>query len=215
MEIKDDGKGLNTARIREKAIENGVATASELDAMTSKQINQFIFAAGFSTAAEVTAVSGRGVGMDVVRTNIEKIGGTIDLDSVEGEGTTVSIKIPLTLAIVSALIIESAGERFAIPQLAVQELVMGSVGGVNKIEMIKGAPVYRLRDHLLPLIHLDDLLELKSENKSINEDAVIQKIEESSDVKSEKSDSKELAPVNDNSYIIVTKGWGIFFRYRC
>lgn len=205
MEIKDDGKGLNTARIREKAIENGVATASELDAMTSKQINQFIFAAGFSTAAEVTAVSGRGVGMDVVRTNIEKIGGTIDLDSVEGEGTTVSIKIPLTLAIVSALIIESAGERFAIPQLAVQELVMGSVGGVNKIEMIKGAPVYRLRDHLLPLIHLDDLLELKSENKSINEDAVIQKIEESSDVKSEKSDSKELAPVNDNSYIIVTK----------
>jgi two-component system chemotaxis sensor kinase CheA len=205
MELKDDGKGLNTARIREKAIENGVATAVELDAMTAKQINQFIFAAGFSTAAEVTAVSGRGVGMDVVRTNIEKIGGTIDLDSVEGEGTTVSIKIPLTLAIVSALIIECAGERFAIPQLSVQELVMGSVGGVNKIETIKGAPVYRLRDHLLPLIHLDDLLNLKSKNESVTEAEITKKIEENAEEKSKEDDSKALAPVNDNSYIIVTK----------
>jgi two-component system chemotaxis sensor kinase CheA len=186
MEIKDDGKGLNTARIREKALENGIATEEELETMTPKQINQFIFAAGFSTAAEVTAVSGRGVGMDVVRTNIEKIGGTIDLDSVEGEGTTVSIKIPLTLAIVSALIVASKGEKFAIPQLAVQELVMGSSGGENKIEMINGAPVYRLRDHLLPLIYLNDLLGLGSKDDEIPVEG-------------------EPVAVNDNQYIVVTK----------
>ncbi len=186
MEIKDDGKGLNTSRIREKAIENGIATEEELNAMTPKQINQFIFAAGFSTAAAVTAVSGRGVGMDVVRTNIEKIGGTIDLDSVEGEGTTVAIKIPLTLAIVSALIVESSHERFAIPQLAVQELVMASSNGVNKIEMIKGSPVYRLRDHLLPLVYLDDLLKLKT-------------------VPSDDEPVENLKPVNDNQYIVVAK----------
>jgi len=190
MEIKDDGKGLNTARIREKAIENGIATEDELNSMTPKQINQFIFAAGFSTAKEVTAVSGRGVGMDVVRTNIEKIGGTIDLDSVEGEGTTVSIKIPLTLAIVSALIVEASGERFAIPQLAVQELVMTSSHGENKIEMINGSPIYRLRDQLLPLVYLNELLEMKP--------------------KAETSDELPDA-VNDNHYIVVAKVGGYSF----
>ena len=187
MDIIDDGKGLNTARIREKAIENGLATEDELNTMTPKQINQFIFAAGFSTAAAVTAVSGRGVGMDVVRTNIEKIGGTIDLDSREGEGTKVSIKIPLTLAIVSALIVEVAGDRFAIPQLSVQELVMGSSNGVNKIEMIKGSPVFRLRDHLLPLVYLDDLLKISKET-DLNQMGSL-------------SDNA----VNDNQYIVVTK----------
>jgi two-component system chemotaxis sensor kinase CheA len=190
MEIKDDGKGLNTDRIREKALEKGLVSQEELDAMTPKQINQFIFAAGFSTAAAVTAVSGRGVGMDVVRTNIEKIGGTIDLDSAEGEGAKVSIKIPLTLAIVSALIVESAGERFAIPQLAVQELVMASANGQNKIEMIKGSPVFRLREDLLPLVYLDDLLKIKSEkSETDNEDGQMATQE----------------AVNDNQYIIVTK----------
>jgi two-component system chemotaxis sensor kinase CheA len=183
MQIKDDGKGLNTTRIREKAIEKGLATEDEINSMTPKQINQFIFAPGFSTAAAVSSVSGRGVGMDVVRTNIEKIGGTIDLDSVEGEGTTVSIKIPLTLAIVSALIVESAGDRFAIPQLAVQELVMASSNGENKIEMIKGSPIYRLRDQLLPLIYLDNLLHIKKEE----------------------DDGKEMKAINDNVFIVVTK----------
>ena len=195
MQIKDDGKGLNTARIREKAIENGLATEEELDAMTPKQINQFIFAAGFSTAAAVTSVSGRGVGMDVVRTNIEKIGGTIDLDSIEGEGTTVSIKIPLTLAIVSALIVESAGDRFAIPQLAVQELVMASSNGENQIEMIKGSPIYRLRDQLLPLVYLDDLLHLNKDRKITNEDDEAQKDH----------------AANDNAFIVVTKVGGYSF----
>src|SRR4029450_8110552 len=122
IEISDDGRGLNTPKIKQKALDLGLATESEGEKMTEAQIHKFIFAAGFSTAAAVTAVSGRGVGMDVVKTNIDQIGGTIDVKSVPGEGSSFTIKIPLTLAIVSALIVESAGERFAIPQLSVGEL---------------------------------------------------------------------------------------------
>jgi len=166
IEIKDDGKGLNTKRIREKILEKGLASAEEAAAMTDRQIQQFIFAAGFSTAEKVTSISGRGVGMDVVRTNIEKIGGTIDLYSEEGKGSTFTIKIPLTLAIVSALIVECAGERYAIPQLAVQELVLGSETGENRIEDINGTPVFRLRDHLLPLVTLQKLLQLPDAPKA-------------------------------------------------
>lgn len=161
IEISDDGKGLSTDKIRAKVLANGLATPEELEAMTTQQIHQFIFKAGFSTAEKVTAVSGRGVGMDVVRSNIEKIGGSIELKSVEGKGSRFLIKIPLTLAIVSALIVEAGGERFAIPQLAVRELVMVSASSENKIEMIKGTPVYRLRDHLLPLVSLGELLQLQ------------------------------------------------------
>lgn len=160
IQISDDGKGLSVEKIKAKALANGLASAEELEDMSVNQINQFIFNAGFSTAEKVTAVSGRGVGMDVVRTNIEKIGGSIDLKSVEGKGSTFTIKIPLTLAIVSALIVESTGERFAIPQLAVRELVMASEDGENRIETIKGTPVFRLRDRLLPLISLSGLLKL-------------------------------------------------------
>lgn len=160
IEIKDDGKGLAADKIKEKALEKGLASAAELAEMTTQQIQQFIFKAGFSTAAAVTAVSGRGVGMDVVRTNIEKIGGSIELKSVEGKGSDFIIKIPLTLAIVSALIVEASHERFAIPQLSVRELVMTSEHAENQIEMIKGTPVFRLRDKLLPLVSLSDLLEL-------------------------------------------------------
>ncbi|MCB9982387.1 MAG: chemotaxis protein CheW [Rhodospirillales bacterium] len=162
IQISDDGKGLPLDKIKAKALANGLATAEELEEMSANQINQFIFNAGFSTAEKVTSVSGRGVGMDVVRTNIEKIGGSIELKSTEGKGSTFTIKIPLTLAIVSALIVESAKERFAIPQLAVRELVMASEDGDNRIETIKGTPVFRLRDRLLPLISLSDLLKLAS-----------------------------------------------------
>lgn len=160
IEIKDDGKGLNTKRIRQKIVEQGLATDAELDGMSIQQIHQFIFKAGFSTAAEVTAVSGRGVGMDVVRTNIEKIGGTIELKSEEGRGSTFTIKIPLTLAIVSALIVECAGERFAMPQISVVELVRVSGGSDMKIERINDTPVLRLRNRLLPLVFLDQALRL-------------------------------------------------------
>ncbi len=163
IKISDDGKGLNEEKIREKILNNGLATADELAEMSTQQIHQFIFNPGFSTAEKVTAVSGRGVGMDVVLTNIEKIGGSVDLKSIEGKGSTFTIKIPLTLAIVHALIVESAGERFAIPQLSVSELVMISDHGDNRIEYIKGSPVFRLRDRLLSLVSLRDVLSLTSE----------------------------------------------------
>lgn len=167
IQIQDDGKGLNTARIREKILEKNIVSEAEIATMTDNQIQQYIFAPGFSTATAVTAVSGRGVGMDVVRTNIERIGGTISLQSQEGLGSTFTIKIPLTLAIVSALIVESGGERYAIPQLAVQELVLASSNGENRIENINGTPVFRLRDKLLPLVYLQKLLELPTqENQS-------------------------------------------------
>jgi chemotaxis protein histidine kinase CheA/CheY-like chemotaxis protein len=154
IEIADDGKGLNTARIREKAVAQGLATEAEVAAMPDAEIHRFIFRAGFSTAAAVTAVSGRGVGMDVVKTNVERIGGTIDVASTTGRGTAFTIKIPLTLAIVSALVVQVAGERFAIPQIGVLEMVR--VGGSSgaRIERIKDAPVLRLRDRLLPLVGL-------------------------------------------------------------
>ncbi|MGG5818528.1 chemotaxis protein CheW [Falsiroseomonas sp. HW251] len=160
IEIADDGKGLNTARIREKALAQGLATEGELAGMSEQDVHRFIFRAGFSTAAAVTAVSGRGVGMDVVKTNVERIGGTIDVSSSAGKGTRFIIKIPLTLAIVSALVVEVSNERFAIPQIGVLELVR--VGGTSgaKVEWIKDAPVLRLRDRLLPLVRLARVLGL-------------------------------------------------------
>jgi len=161
IEIEDDGQGLNLEKIKQKVVSNGLATEAELEQLTEQQIGRFIFHAGLSTATEVTSVSGRGVGMDVVRTNIELIGGSVDIRSITGKGSTFTIKIPLTLAIVSALIVESAGERFAIPQLAVVELVRAKSDSEHKIEHINKTPVLRLRNHLLPLVFMDDLLELK------------------------------------------------------
>ncbi len=160
IRIADDGRGLNVERIRHKAVANGLATEAAIAGMGEQQILQFIFRPGFSTAEKVTSVSGRGVGMDVVRTNIERIGGTIELTSVAGQGTTFQIKIPLTLAIVSALIVETAGQRFAIPQLNVIELVGVSDHSEARIETINTSPVLRLRDRLLPLVSLRGLLGL-------------------------------------------------------
>jgi len=160
IEIADDGRGLALSKIKAKIVQNGLATESELALMSDQQIQQFIFKPGFSTAAKVTSVSGRGVGMDVVKTNIEKIGGTIEMRSIEGRGTTFTIKIPLTLAIVSALIVECASERFAVPQISVIELVRAASDSEHKIERINGAPVLRLRNRLLPLVSLQNLLKL-------------------------------------------------------
>ncbi len=165
IEVGDDGRGLPVERIRAKALANGLATEAELAQMNEREVLRFIFAPGFSTAQQVTSVSGRGVGMDVVKTNIEKIGGTVELASKEGRGTTFTIKIPLTLAIVSALIVEAGGERFALPQIGVVELVRVAAGGASadgapRIERIKDAPVLRLRDRLLPLVSLAGLLRL-------------------------------------------------------
>lgn len=163
IEISDDGAGLPVDKLREKILKNALATEEEVAEMSDQQIQRFIFHAGFSTAAKVTSVSGRGVGMDVVRTNIEKIGGTIELKSTEGKGTTFFIKIPLTLAIVSALIVESGEERFAIPQISVLELVRASSDSTHTIEYINSTPVLRLRDRLLPLLHLNRILSFEDE----------------------------------------------------
>lgn len=158
IKIADDGQGLPTEKIKAKVIANGIATEAELEEMSENQIHKLIFHAGLSTAEKVTNVSGRGVGMDVVRTNIELIGGTVDLTSVAGEGSTFIIKIPLTLAIVSALIVEASGQRFAIPQLAVLELVKSNANAEHRIEMINDSPVLRLRNKLLPVISMSKLL---------------------------------------------------------
>ena len=163
IEIGDDGRGLPVEKIRAKVLAQGLTTEAELAQMSEHDVLRFIFRPGFSTAQQITSVSGRGVGMDVVKTNIERIGGTIELRSKEARGTTFTIKIPLTLAIVSALIVQAGGERFAIPQIGVVELVR--VGdeheGNTRIEMIKDAPVLRLRDRLLPLVSLSSLLRLR------------------------------------------------------
>ncbi|MCT4654523.1 MAG: chemotaxis protein CheW [Cohaesibacter sp.] len=164
IDIEDDGRGLNTERIKEKILKNELATEAELEKMSEQQINKFIFAAGFSTAEKVTNVSGRGVGMDVVRNNIEVIGGSVDLKSVAGKGSVFSIKIPLTLAIVSTLLVEASGDRFAIPQLSVVELVRVQNNSEHKIERIKDTPVLRLRNKLLPLIHLSNLLGIEDKS---------------------------------------------------
>jgi two-component system chemotaxis sensor kinase CheA len=169
IEIKDDGRGLNIDRIKQKAVQNGVASEAEVAAMSDQQAAQFIFAAGFSTAAQVTSVSGRGVGMDVVRTNIEKIGGTVELRSARGKGTAFVIKIPLTLAIVSALIVECSKERFAIPQISVLELVRAQTNSETTIERVNDAPFLRLRNRLLPLVSLHDTLRL-GEGRGVEED---------------------------------------------
>ncbi len=160
IEISDDGRGLALDKIRAKALANKLVSEGELAALSDQQVMQFIFKAGFSTAAQVTSVSGRGVGMDVVRTNIEKIGGTVELKSAVGKGTSFVIKIPLTLAIVSALIVECGGERFAIPQISVLELVRAAPGSESTIERINDASVLRLRNRLLPLVSLRELLRL-------------------------------------------------------
>ncbi len=209
IEISDDGKGLAVDKIRAKILEKGLATEDELASLSTSQIQHFIFKAGFSTAEQVTSVSGRGVGMDVVRNNIENIGGSIELKSTEGKGTTFLIKIPLTLAIVSALIVETAKERFAIPQLAVRELVMASENGKSRIETIKGTPVFRLRDQLLPLVDLRSLLRLNDiEAASEYEGGDGAAIDDDADKPKKLSeDSKQI----NSDYIVVTQVGGYQF----
>jgi two-component system, chemotaxis family, sensor kinase CheA len=158
IEIADDGRGLDTDKIKAKALSGAIVAADKIEAMSEAQIHKLVFMPGFSTADEVTNISGRGVGMDVVRNNIDEIGGTIDVKSVLGAGSSFIIKIPLTLAIVSALIVDVGGERFAIPQSSVIELVRVRANSEHRIERIKDTPVLRLRDKLLPLISLKHIL---------------------------------------------------------
>ncbi|WP_332693533.1 hybrid sensor histidine kinase/response regulator [Bosea sp. (in: a-proteobacteria)] len=152
--INDDGRGMDVARIRSKAIQHALASEAEIEKMTEAQILRFVFHPGFSTTEDITAISGRGVGMDVVKVNVDAIGGVVDIASIAGVGTAITIKIPLTLAIVSALIVASGAQRFAIPQVVVRELVRVKAGSEHRIERINDSPVLRLRDRLLPIIAL-------------------------------------------------------------
>ncbi|GAB7191775.1 hypothetical protein NUM3379_24830 [Kineococcus sp. NUM-3379] len=162
VEVRDDGKGIDPAVIGAKAVEKGLVSQAKLETMTTSDILQFLFMPGFSTAAKVTNVSGRGVGMDVVKTNIERIGGSVDVESTPGHGTIWRLRIPLTLAIVPALTVECAGERYAMPQVNLLELVsLDTDRMANAIEDVAGAKVYRLRGALLPLVRLDEALGLQ------------------------------------------------------
>ena len=185
IDIGDDGKGINLEQFRRKIVDMHLASEAEASVMSETQLYRFMFHAGFSTAKRVTAVSGRGVGLDVVKNNIDRIGGTIEMSSEEGVHTSFQIKIPLTLAIVPGLIMSSAGERFAIPQISVVELVRAADTHDHRIDHIQNTPVLRLRNRLLPLVSIRGLLGLEDK-----EDAP--------------ADSKE-------EFIVVTKVGGIFF----
>jgi two-component system chemotaxis sensor kinase CheA len=167
IEISDDGAGLNRDRIRQKAVERGLISTQQAAAMPDRDVFNLIFLPGFSTAEKITNVSGRGVGMDVVKTNVEKIGGSVDVQSTTGRGTTVRVRIPLTLAIIPALLVTCGGERFAIPQVSLSELVrLEAEENGRGIELVHGAPVYRLRGRLLPLVYLDRELGIVSNSAS-------------------------------------------------
>jgi two-component system chemotaxis sensor kinase CheA len=159
IEVSDDGAGISVDRVRAKAIERGLITEERAAGQSERELLQLVFVPGFSTAAAVTNVSGRGVGMDVVRTNVERIGGKVELESRPGKGTTLRLRIPLTLAIIPALIVRSVDQNFALPQGALSELVhVPPHQSSTAIEWIEHAPLYRLRGTLLPLVFLDRLL---------------------------------------------------------
>ena len=164
IEVADDGAGINVEKVRQKAVQQGLVEEEAAKDLPEAQLLQFLFAPGFSTAEKVTAVSGRGVGMDVVQSNIEKIGGTVDIRNKHGQGTTLKIKIPLTLAIIPALMVESGGNQYAIPQVNLMELVrLEGERAAKGIEMVHGTPVYRLRGNLLPLVDLNRELMIEDE----------------------------------------------------
>jgi two-component system chemotaxis sensor kinase CheA len=168
IDVVDDGAGINVAKIKKKVLELGIATHNELENMQENEIIQFLFHAGLSTAEKVTDVSGRGVGMDVVKNNIEKLGGNIEIQTVLGQGTTVRLLLPLTLAIISAIIVQVKDQKFALPQINLQEIVrIKRQENVRKIEYINKTEVLRLRGKLLPIIRLSDNLRMNmKENNS-------------------------------------------------
>lgn len=163
IQIVDDGRGIDAARLKEKAVSKGLLTPEQARAIGDREALQLIFRPGFSMAERVTEVSGRGVGMDVVKTNIERLGGTVTIETQPGVGTTVHVKLPLTLAIIPSLVIRCAGRRYAIPQTSIRELVrLKSTEANQRIERVKYAEVFRLRGTLLPLIRLTTALQLDS-----------------------------------------------------
>jgi len=167
IEISDDGAGIDIARVKQKALDKGLLRPEQAERLSDREALNLIFLPGFSMAETVTNVSGRGVGMDVVKSHIEKIGGVVDVFSRPGEGATVKIKIPLTLAIIPGLVITSGGERFVIPQVSLLELIRLEGDSSEKhIEYVQGTPVYRRRGSLLPITHLNQVLGLKSAERA-------------------------------------------------
>jgi two-component system chemotaxis sensor kinase CheA len=178
VEVCDDGAGIPIERVREKAIERGLVTKEQAAAMSEREILQLIFLPGFSTAAAVTTVSGRGVGMDVVRANVEKVGGSVEVESRRGEGTTLRLRVPLTLAIVPSLIVRSAGQYFALPQNALVELVdVPQREFAAVVKQIGCAELYCLRERLLPMVRLDRLLGLEENSTEIGKDLAMAVLE--------------------------------------
>ncbi|HEY1951132.1 MAG TPA: chemotaxis protein CheW [Bryobacteraceae bacterium] len=179
IEISDDGAGIDVARVKRKAVEKGLLRLEQTEKLSDREALHLIFLPGFSTAESVTNLSGRGVGMDVVKSNIEKIGGVIDVFSRPGEGITVKIKIPLTLAIIPGLVITSGGERFVIPQVSLLELICleGDSQG-KRIEHVHGAPVYRRRGNLLPIACLNQVLGLKPAAEAVSVSIVVLQAED-------------------------------------
>ncbi len=174
VSISDDGRGIDAARLKEKAISRGLITPEQAREMSDREALRLIFRPGFSMAEKVTGVSGRGVGMDVVKTNIEKLGGTVDIATELGAGTTIDVKLPLTLAIIPSLVVRTGSRRFAIPQTNIGELVRIKPGDVlHKIERINEAEVFRLRGSLLPLVRLNRALDLADTEISDDESAAI------------------------------------------
>ena len=166
IEISDDGSGIDSERIKAKAVSSGLISSEQAAKLSERDASALIFLPGLTTASAVTNISGRGVGMDVVKTNIEKIGGVMDIHSVRGVGTTFRIKIPLTLAIIPALIVTTADNRYLIPQVNLVELVrLEADQALSSIEKIHNAPVVRLRDRLLPLVDLADVLKTPKKNQ--------------------------------------------------
>jgi len=170
IKISDNGRGIDSDAVAEKAISSNVVTQEQVARMSTKQKTNLIFLPGFSTAKTVSDLSGRGVGMDVVKTNIEKLGGHVDLETTVGNGTLVIIRLPLTLSIIPSLIVGSSNYIFAIPQINVQELVTIKESEISRrMEKVGDATVLRLRERLLPMVWLNEVLGLKSEKKQIKE----------------------------------------------
>ncbi len=172
ISVKDDGKGMNIERIKEKAIERNLTTPDKIEGMSNKEIINFIFSPGFSTAQKVTNVSGRGVGMDVVKTNVKKINGAIDVDSTPGEGTEMILKLPLTLAIIQSLLVKVSTERFAIPLAVVVETIRIKK---DRIRTIEGTEVLKLRDEVLPLLRVNQYFNISFDKELDNPYVVVVK----------------------------------------
>lgn len=174
VEILDDGGGLNTEKIRERALQRGLISRERAQSMSEQDVHRLIFAPGFSTADTITNLSGRGVGMDVVKSSVEKIGGHVDISSHSGEGSSIRLKIPLTLAIIPALLLSCSGQKFAVPQSAITELVqLGASEKGGSLSWIGNYPFYKLRGDLLPLLFLSKQLNFASRADVADEDKVI------------------------------------------